>query len=208
MNWQNEKEKYKVEFCKILTRIGVLKFGTFTLTGGKLSPYYIDLRIVPSIPEVFHRVGTIFLEMAKNDVGLDNFFRISGIPTAGIPFASVLAYSLSKPFVYVRQETRTHGRERKVEGILHPGDQVLLVDDLVTTGRSLLDAANTIRSEGGIVQNALVLINRGEGGKTTLASSGIHLHHLLNMNEIAEYLFKIGTITQEQHRDIIKQIKK
>lgn len=206
--WLKEKEEFKTEICEILTRIGALKFGTFTLVGGKLSPYYIDLRIVPSIPEAFNRIGKIYVEIAKNDVGLENFTRIAGIPTAGVPFASVLAFSLSKPFLYVRKEIKTHGRERRIEGILHPGDRVLLVDDLITTGGSLLAAADAIQSEGGVVKDALVLIDREEGGKDALAKMGIQLHYLARMTEVAKFLYEIGTISREQWKDILKQIKK
>lgn len=208
MSWQREKEKYKNEICEILTRIGALKFGTFTLTGGRLSPYYIDLRIVPSFPGAFERIEKIYKEMAENDVKLNNFERIAGIPTAGIPIASVLAFSLHKPFIYIRKEVKSHGRERRIEGILHPGDRVLLVDDLITTGESFLSAAKTIRSEGGIVKDALILINREEGGGKALAGQGINLHHLTSIVDAAETLFRMQAITEEQLMDILKQTKK
>ena len=208
MVWKKEKEDFKAELCQILIRIGALKFGTFSLSGGKLSPYYVDLRIVPSIPEAFSKVGKIYVEMAKNEVGLNNFTRISGIPTAGVPFASILAFSIAKPFLYVRKDIKRHGRERKIEGILHPGDNVLLVDDLITTGGSLLTAAETIRSEGGVVKDSLVLIDRLEGGGEALSKAGIHLNYLVEMTEVIEFLYKIGTITKEQYKDVLKQIKK
>lgn len=208
MAWLKEKEEFKIEICKILTRIGALRFGTFTLTGGKLSPYYIDLRIVPSIPEAFNRVGRMYLETTKNDVGLENFARIAGIPTAGVPFASVLAFSLSKPFLYVRKEAKTHGRERRIEGILQPGEQVLLVDDVITTGGSLLAAVDAMRAEGGVVKDALVLIDREEGGREALAKIDVHLHCLAKMTEMTKYLYEMGTISKEQWKDILKQIKK
>lgn len=208
LSWRKEKQRLKLEICKILTRIGALKFGTFSLTSGRLSPYYVDLRIVPSFPGAFQRVEKIYVEMAKNDVGLENFARVAGIPTAGLPFASVLAFSLSKPFLYARKETKTHGRERRVEGMLQPGDRVLLVDDLITTGRSLLAATDTIQSEGGIAKDALVLVDREEGGKEALAELGVKLHCLITMTEAARILHDMGTITEEQLRDIIRQVKK
>jgi len=203
-----EKEKFKREICEILTRIGALRFGTFTLTGGRLSPYYVDLRIVPSFPGAFERIEKFYKEMAEKDVKLNNFKRIAGIPTAGIPFASVLAFSLYKPFLYIRKGRKSHGRERNVEGILHPGDHVLLVDDLITTGGSLISAAEAIRSEGGIVEDALILIDREEGGREVLARHGIRLHYLTSMTDVAKTLYNIETITKEQLMDILKQIKK
>jgi orotate phosphoribosyltransferase len=208
LDWLGEKEKFKDELCEILTRIGALRFGVFNLTGGRLSPYYIDLRIVPSFPGAFERIENFYMEMAEKDVKLNSFKRVAGIPMAGIPFASVLAFSLRKPLLYVRKGAKSHGRERRVEGILHPGDAVLLIDDLITTGGSLLSAAEAVRSEGGIVEDALILIDREEGGREALAMRGIRLHYLTSIADAAETLFKMEAITKEQLTAILKQIKK
>jgi orotate phosphoribosyltransferase len=206
--WTTEKERLKAELCTLLTRIGALKFGTFTLSGGKLSTYYVDMRIVPSFPEAFKTVENVYMNLAENDVGLDSFARIAGIPTAGVPFASVLAYLLHKPFLYVRQEAKSHGRERRVEGILHPGDKVLVVDDLVTSGGSLLNAVDAIISEGGLVENALVLIDREEGGKEALKSKKISLSSIASMSEVAQLLYSKEVITKHELSSILGQIKK
>jgi len=205
MSWQDKRDEFKKELCDILTRIGALKFGMFTLADGKLSPYYVDLRVVPSFPEAFTRVEKLYRQVAVNDLDLKNIKRIAGIPTAGIPFASVLAFSLNKPFLYVRREA-TRGRGRRVEGILNPGDTVLLVDDLITTGRTILAAAEAIRSEGGLVKEALVLIDRQEGGKAALEAQGIRLCYLVHMGEAAKILYSMGAIDKEQLNAILKQI--
>jgi len=208
LGWDNRRESLKEEICEILIRTGALKFGAFTLSGGKWSPYYVDLRIIPSFPEAFRRVGEVYVELAKNVVHDEEFLRVAGIPTAGVPFASLLAFFLSKPFLYVRKEVKTHGRERRVEGILHPGDSVLLVDDLVTSGGSLLEAADSIQSEGGVVKDALVLVDRQEGGDKALAKRGIKLHSLVEMSEAARILYDMGAINEEQLKEISRQIKK
>lgn len=208
MAWTTEKEKLKAELCTLLTRIGALKFGTFTLTGGKLSPYYVDLRVVPSFPEAFKTVEDVYHNLAENEIGIEKFDRIAGIPTAGIPFASVLAFLLHKPFIYVRKEEKTHGRERRVEGILYPGDRVLLVDDLITSGGSLLNAADAIIAEGGAVEDTLVLIDREEGGREALHNKKIELSYLLTMSEVAQVLFSKEVITKDQMSSILRQIRK
>ena len=84
----------KTELSKILNRIDALKFGAFKLTSGEISPYYLDLRIVPSFPDAFRRICDLYLELIKSDVGIDGFDRIAGIPTAGISFASIISYNL------------------------------------------------------------------------------------------------------------------
>jgi orotate phosphoribosyltransferase len=198
----------KIEIAKILHNIDALKFGVFKLTSGKPSPYYIDLRVVPSFPDAFQQICDFYLQHITTQIGTQNFDRIAGVPLAGIPFASQIAYNLKKPFLYVRKNTRHHGRQRRVEGILVSGDRVLLVDDLVTTGLNLKNAAEAIRAEGGVVKEAVALLDREEGGKEELEQSGIKVHTLLRISEVANTLYDIGAIDEESLKTILKQIKK
>jgi orotate phosphoribosyltransferase len=198
----------KSEISKILAKIGALQFGAFKLTSGKISPYYIDLRIVPSFPDAFQKITDSYVDFIKREVGVKSFERMAGIPIAGISFTSLIACSLKKPFLYIRKGVRLHGRQRRIEGILAPGDRVLLVDDLITSGLSLRKAAKAITAEGGIVNDAVVLLDRQEGGKENLARDGIRLHALLSITETANDLYETGTIDKDQLKTILKQIKK
>ena len=189
-------ENKQAEMAKILIKIDALKFGVFKLTSGKQSPYYIDLRVIPSFPDAF------------KEIGLKNFDRVAGVPIAGMPFASQIAYNLKKPFLYVRKGIRRHGRQRRVEGILISGNRVLLVDDLVTTGLTLKEAADAVRAEGGVVTDAIAFLDREEGGKELLEKSGVKLHALLKMSEMAKILYDLGSIDEESLKTITKQIKK
>ena len=202
-----EKEKMKAELSQILNRIGALKFGSFKLTSGKISPYYLDLRIVPSFPDAFKRICDLYIELIKSEVGADSFNRIAGIPTAGISFASIAAYHFKKPFIYVRTAERVHGRGRRVEGILLPGDRVLLIDDLITKGGSILKTAEAVRSEGGVVVDAVVLLDREEKGEENLANVGVNLHYVLTTSELARKLHDIEAMTETQLNLILKQVK-
>lgn len=201
-------EKEKTELSRILNKIGAIKFGTFKLTSGRTSPYYIDLRIVPSFPDAFQRVCDLYIKLIEKELGAESFDRIAGIPTAGMPFASVTAYHLKKPFLYIRPKVKLHGRERRIEGIIMPGNRVLLVDDLITTGLSLRKSAKAIRAEGGLVKDALVLLDREEGGKERLAKDNIKLYYLLTASEAANKLYELGAIEEEQLKTILKQTKK
>lgn len=198
----------KVEMAKILHKIDAIKFGIFKLTSGKTSPYYIDLRIIPSVPDAYQDICNYYAQTITTQIGQKNFDRIAGIPIAGLPFASQIAYNLKKPFLYIRKGIRLHGRERRVEGILVSGERVLLLDDLVTTGITLIKAADAVRAEGGIVTDAVAFLDREEGGKEKLQAHGINLHPVLRISEITNTLYDIGAVDDESLKTIKKQIKK
>ncbi|MGQ9539041.1 MAG: orotate phosphoribosyltransferase [Candidatus Bathycorpusculaceae bacterium] len=202
------QETVKSEICRILNKIGALQFGAFKLTSGKISPYYIDLRVVPSFPDAFQKICNLYTSFVKERIGVENFERVAGTPMAGMPFATLIAYNMKKPFIYIRKGVRLHGRQRRVEGVLAPGDRVLLVDDLITTGLSLRRAAKAVVAEGGVVNDAVVLLDREEGGEEKLRKSGIRLHTLLNISEAAKMLYETGAINEEQLKTILKQVKK
>jgi len=201
-------EDKKAKMASILFKIDAVKFGVFKLSSGKASPYYIDLRVIPSFPDSFREICEFYAQFITDQIGLKNFNRIAGVPLAGIIFASQIAYNLRKPFLYVRKDIKLHGRERRVEGILVSGEKVLLVDDLVTTGLTLKNAADAVRAEGGIVTEAVAFLDREEGGKQLLEKNGIKLYPLLRISEIANTLFEIGAIDEENLKTIKKQVKK
>ncbi len=194
--------------ANILFKIDAVKFGVFKLSTGKASPYYVDLKVIPSFPDVFREIIDFYTEAITNQIGLKNFDRIAAVPITGIPFASQIAYNLKKPFLYVRKGVKLQGRERRVEGVLFSGDRVLLIDDLVTTGVTLRKAAEAIKAEGGVVTRAVAFLDREEGGKEKLKEADVELLPLLKMSEIANTLYEIGAIDKESLKTINKQIKK
>lgn len=208
MNAEQTVQDKKEKMANILFKIDAIKFGVFKLSSGKASPYYIDLRVIPSFPDAFREICDFYAEFIESQVGTKNFERIAGVPVTGIIFASQVSYNLKKPFLYVRQGVRLQGRERRVEGILFSGDRVLLIDDLVTTGLTLKKAAEAVRAEGGVVTDAVVFLDREEGAKEKLEQNGIKLHPTLKISEVATVLSESGVMDQESLKIILKQVKK
>ncbi len=202
-----KSEQKQIDMAKILGKINAIKFGLFTLSSGKVSPYYVDLRIVPSFPDAFRDICNFYTQIITEKIGINSFDRIAGLPIAGIPFATQVAYNLKKPFLYVLKGVKLHGRERRVEGILTSGDRVLLIDDLVTTGLSLKEAAEAVRAEGGIVTEAVAFIDREEGGKEVLERVGVKLHSILKISDVASNLYEIGVLDDENLKTITAQIR-
>lgn len=207
---ENKKslETKKIKMANILFKIDAIKFGVFKLSTGKASPYYVDLRVVPSFPDAFRDMCDFYAETITSQIGLKNFDRIAAVPITGIPFASQIAYNLKKPFLYVRKGVKLQGRERRVEGVLFSGDRVLLVDDLATTGVTLQKAAEAIRAEGGVVTQAVAFLDREEGATEKLQEIKVQLISLLKISEVARTMYETGAIDEESLKTIKKQIKK
>ena len=208
MGWKNEKKALKEELCRILVRIGALKFGTFTLPSGHLSPYNINLRIVPSFPEVFARICSIYNSLIEQEIGVASFERIAGIPVSGIPYASCLSLSLKKPLVLVRKEENLDGRHRRTEGIIKPGDRVVPIDDIVATGGNLLSTVRGLRGEGAVVEKAVVLMDREEGGVERLKKEGVKVCSLMTIREAAKTLYRLNVLSKEEYDAIFAKRKK
>jgi len=194
------------EFSKMLLKTGCLRFGTFKLSSGALSPYYIDLRLIASDPEAFRKVIGYYSRVIEGGI-LERSHSFAGIPTAGIAYGAVLAFNHRKPFLYVRREAKEHGTGRRIEGRLFPGVRVLILDDVVTSGSNLVYAIDAIRADGGIVEDAVVLLDRQQGGSSRLQKVGVNLQSYATISEICRMLRDNGSIEDSQYNEIIGQIE-
>lgn len=205
MSWKG-RQKLVEELAMVLVKVRALQVGTFTLASGKLSSYYVDLRTVPSFPGAYRYVVDAYIALIKNAVGVAKFDAIAGIPTAGLAFSSPVALELGKPMIYVRKEEKDYGRKRRIEGSISPGSRVLVMDDLITTGHSILGAIDAIKEEGGEVKHVAVLIDRMEGGKSNLRKAGLTLHSMTDVLELVRILHERDEITEEEMKAIRAQV--
>ncbi len=135
-----------------------MRFGDFTLTSGKKSRYYVDVKKASSRPDILKRMT---LEFASSSIECD---KVAGVELGAVPL--IVSYSLLKgiPFIIIRKAGRGHGTKRKFEGSIEKGDRILLLEDVVTSGGSVLEAVDIIEEAGGEVVSILTVVDREEGG--------------------------------------------
>lgn len=196
----------RVALADALFRIGALRFGKFTLSSGRPSSYYLDLRVIPSDPEAYGLAIEAYKAVAGS-IGVGSFDAVAGVATAGVTVSSPLAYLLKKPMLYVRREEKGHGLGRLVEGAPRPRWRTLVVDDLVTTGGSILSAVEALRKAGCIVKEAAVLVDRLEGGKGRLAANGVRLSSFADVKDLVETLYSTKKVTKADYQAVIKQME-
>lgn len=195
--WEEEKLFLMKQVGILLIKNNAIKFGDYILASGKKSPYYIDLRQTISSPITMDWIGNALTRIILNEIGKDKIDKILGVPTAGVPFATVVSQKLGIPLIYYRQARKEHGVRKKVEGILERNDRVLIVDDLITTGESVIEAAEVVRDQGGVVNELVVLLDREQGGQQRLRSNRIEPHILFKISDAMTWLHHVGLIKNE-----------
>ena len=196
------------EFVTFLHQKEVIKFGNFTLASGKSSSYYVDLRLVPSYPHEFRMMIKYLENQITEDIGLENFESIVSVPTGGLIIASALAIEIVKPLIYVRSKPKDYGTSKSVEGKIHDGMKVVMVDDVATTGGSVVNAIKSLTEVNVPVKDAYVIVDRMEGADEALAELGVKMHSILNILQIAEVLYEQKMIEVEILDKVKKQISK
>ena len=195
--------RFDTMLIEALYREGVILFGDFRLTSGAWSPYYIDLRKVISRPRLFKRVVSHYI--AALDM-IEGFDVISGIETGSIPVASVVSYILDYPMIYVRKKRKEAGAGKVIEGSLNPGSRVVILEDVTTTGGSILRAVEAIRSIGGVVEYAVTFIDRMQGAVKNLAEADVELLPIYRVKDIVEVLHSSGLLEDDRYAVVMEYI--
>ncbi len=176
--------------------LGCLLFGEYVQASGATFSYYIDLRKIISNPQIFHQVLNAYAEILQNLT----FDRIAGIPYGSLPTATGLALSLHRPMIFPRKEVKAHGTRRLIEGNFNPGEKVVVVDDILISGKSVMEGAEKLQSAGLEVKDIVVFIDHGGGVKDRLRESGYQAYSVLTISEITETLYEASRINEEQFR--------
>jgi orotate phosphoribosyltransferase len=205
--WEEEKLFLMKQVGILLIKNNAVKFGDYILTSGKKSPYYIDLRQTISSPITMDWIANSLTRIVVNEIGITRIDKILGVPTAGVPFATVISQKLGIPLIYYRQARKEHGVRKKVEGILDRNDRVLIVDDLITTGDSVIEAAEVVRDQGGVVNEMVVLLDREQGGEENLRKSRIEPHLLFKISDAMNWLHSVHLISEDIFRTLISYLE-
>jgi uridine monophosphate synthetase len=186
----------------LLHEIGAVQIGQFTLHSGRQSPIYIDLRILASFPDALRRTAVAYRTILES---LD-FDLLAATPLAGLPIGTAISLDMNIPLIYPRQTVKGHGTRKQVEGKWVAGQTAVLIDDLITSGDSLLQTFSILASEAISVSEAVVLIDRNQGGRENLEDQGFRLHSVMNLGQLLAILESQGHITSQQKANILEAL--
>jgi len=181
-----------------LADMGCVRFGDFTLRSGQRSPIYIDLRLLISHPDVLRQVARAYIQLLRPLA----FDRLAAIPYAALPIGTAVSLEWGCPLLYPRQEVKSYGTRRVIEGEFQVGERVVVLDDLITTGASKLEAIALLEELGLRVEDVVVLLDREQGGREDLEERGYRLHAVFSLGEMLDVLAQRGRISTAQREEV------
>ena len=201
--------------ARALWDLGAIQFGDFALGRSTLhSPIYINLRLLISNPQALQRAARVMYQKVQTLQQMRHphaqpFQRISGIPFGGLHLATAFSLRSKIPMIYAHPSKPGNGSsEAYIEGRYQPGETVLLIDDLITTGGAVIEAGSILRQQAGLtVNDVLVVLDRQEGARERLHASGYNLISILELEPTLNYLMSSRLITEERYRTCIDYIR-
>lgn len=153
--------------------------GDFTLRSGKKSTFYVDKYLFETQPDILAQLGSLFAGKATSRTSL-----IAGAELGGVALAAAAAMAAKKPFAIIRNAKKDYGTSKMFEGTISPGDVVLLVEDIATTGGQVLEAAKVIEAAGAKVEKIVAVVDRGQGAAENIRGAGFAFESLFNSKDL------------------------
>lgn len=179
---QEEYQSQKKHLMNLLQENQVIKFGKFILSSGKESDYYVDMKKAITDPEILQAIAELITAKIENE-DIDN---VAGPALGAVPIATAVSLNSKLPLLMIRKEKKGYGTSKLIEGDLKEGDNVIVVEDVTTTGNSLIKAINAIEENKGIVKRAFVVVDRAEGALDNFEKKGIKLEPLISIKEFLD----------------------
>ena len=192
-----------------LRRSGCLKFGSFRIKSGALSPYYIDLACLLSSPKELCAIADIAADAVKQIMVSDRITKLASIELKGALILPSIACKVGLPCVVVRKEDKAYGVTGRVAGAeIVQGDSVLFFDDVVSEGLSKLEGIKPLEARGARVEHLLVVVDREQGGRAHLEKLGYHVHALAKISELVTSLYQSKNISKQHADAVLDYIRK
>ena len=185
-----------------LYEIGAIKFGNYNLKSGINSPFYIDLRLIISYPQLLKDISELMYKKIRN-LTYDN---ICGVPYTALPIATSISINHNIKMIMKRKEKKNYGTKKLIEGVYKKGDKCIIIEDLITTGSSILETSEELKKEGLIIKDTIVLIDRQY--QNNFKKYNIKLHSIFTIIEIVDFLYRNDKISLQIYNSIIYFIKK
>lgn len=184
--------------------IGAVRIGRFELHSGRMSPIYIDLRLLASFPNALREAAAAYRHRLKTLT----FDRIAATPLAGLPIGTAICLDMNLPLIYPRKTVKGYGTGKQIEGQWEIGQTAVVVDDLITSGDSLLKGITFLKAAGLRVNEAVVLIDREQGGREALEEQGYRLHSLMTIGQLLAIMESRERITSHQRARILQGLSR
>jgi len=156
-----------------------VKYGEFELSHGGTSSYYVDKYIFETNPQCLELIAAAFADRLGDA-------KLGGVALGGVPLVAVTSVETGLPYVIARKQQKEYGTANLVEGSLEDGEEIVVVEDIATTGQSAIDAAEALREAGAVVSRVLVVVDREEGASENLADHGLELESLVTASELLD----------------------
>lgn len=168
----------KDQLAKRIAEVSLLR-GEFTLRSGRKSNYYLDKYRFETQPDVLSALGELLAEHVQPTTD-----RIAGAELGAVPLAAAAGMASGKPLIFIRNQKKDYGTAKQIEGELKAGERVLIVEDVLTTGGQVIEAARTLQGLGAIIERVVAVIDRQEGARQNLESAGLQFESLFTVADL------------------------